>query len=462
MGIARLSALAIQANPPDRFMLPIRLPLLLAALATLGHAEPTETRQAAASTDSETVIFVGARILPIGAPPIEAGVMVVRDGVIQALGARGSVLVPDGAKVRDVSGMTLMPGLVDTHSHIGGGSGADGSAPIQPDVRIVDSIDVRSASIQRAQAGGITTVNIMPGSGHLMSGQTVYLKLRDAGTIEELALRRSDGAFAGGMKMANGTNSRGDAPFPGTRAKSAALIRQQFVNAQAYAAKQAAAADGEGEAPDRDLGMEALGEVLDGTRIVHHHTHRHDDVLTVLRLAEEFGFQVVLHHVSEAWKVADEIAAAGAPCSIIVLDSPGGKLEAIDLKMENGAVLEAAGASVAFHTDDWITDSRLFLRSAALSVRAGMSRRGALAGLTIEGAKMLGLEDRAGSLEVGKDADFILLDGDPLSVYTHVQETWIDGERVFDRSDPEDRLWAVGGPGAGEDSHPLCCGGRNQ
>ncbi|MFT7542796.1 MAG: imidazolonepropionase-like amidohydrolase [Gammaproteobacteria bacterium] len=446
----------------DRIMLPIRLLFLLSTLPALSHIEPSSATHSLAALEGETIVFVGARVLPIATDPIEDGIMIVRDGRILAVGTKDDVSIPAGAEVRDVSGMILMPGLVDTHSHIGGGSGADNSAPIQPEVRIVDSIDVRSASIQRAQAGGITTVNVMPGSGHLMSGQTVYLKLRDAGTIEELALRRADGAFAGGMKMANGTNSRGDAPFPGTRAKSAALVRQQYINAQAYAAKQAAADDGEGEAPDRDLGMEALVEVLDGTRIVHHHTHRHDDVLTVLRLAEEFGFRVVLHHVSEAWKVADEIAAAGVPCSIIVLDSPGGKLEAIDLKMENGAVLESAGASVAFHTDDWITDSRLFLRSAALSVRAGMSRTGALAGLTIEGAKMMGLEDRVGSLEVGKDADFILLDGDPLSVYTHVQETWIDGERVFDRSDPGDRLWAVGGPGAGEDSHPLCCGGRNQ
>jgi imidazolonepropionase-like amidohydrolase len=229
------------------------------------------------------------------------------------------------------------------------------------------------------------------------------------------------------------------------------------VAAQVYREKLARAAPE--ERPARDLGLEALLEVLDGKRIVHHHTHRHDDILTVLRLAEEFGLRVVLHHVSDGWKVADEIAAAGVPCSIIVVDSPGGKLEARDLRFENGALLLAAGVAVAFHSDDWITDSRLFLRSGGLAVRAGMSRQAALEGLTVAGARMLDLAERVGSLEVGKDADFVLLDGDPLSVYTKVQETWVEGVRVFDRDDARDRLWAVGGPGAGDDRRPLCCTG---
>src|SRR5690606_15391199 len=153
-------------------------------------------------------------------------------------------------------------------------------------------------------------------------------------------------------------------------------------------------------------------------RIVHFHTHRHDDILTVLRLAKEFGFRPVLHHVSEGSLVAAEIAAAGVPSSIIVVDSPGGKLEAARLSLGTGAALERAGADVGFHTDDSITDSRFFLRSAALAVRAGMSRQAALAGLTIAGARMLGLEGRVGSLEPGKDADLIVLSGDPLSAFT--------------------------------------------
>ncbi|MGH7179914.1 MAG: amidohydrolase family protein, partial [Tepidisphaeraceae bacterium] len=261
------------------------------------------------------------------------------------------------------------------------------------------------------------------------------------------------------MKMANGTNSiRPGGVFPGTRAKSAALVREQFVKAQEYREKIKRANGDPTKMPERDLSMEALLEVLDGKRVVHHHTHRHDDILTVLRLQKEFGFKVVLHHVSEGWKVADQIAAAGVPCSVIVVDSPGGKPEAQDMTFATGAILDKAGALVGFHTDDYITDSRLFLRSAALGVRAGMPRDKALFALTMAGAIMLDMKDRVGSLEAGKDADFIILSGDPLSVYTHVLETYVEGKKVFDRSDPKDHLLAVGGYGASKDqiSHLGC------
>jgi imidazolonepropionase-like amidohydrolase len=261
----------------------------------------------------------------------------------------------------------------------------------------------------------------------------------------------------GGIKMANGTNPQDDPPFPGTRGKAAAIVRSEFIRALAYRDRIARADGDETKMPQRDLRMEALVEVLDGTRVVHHHTHRHDDIMTVLRLSKEFGFRVVLHHISEGWMVAEEIAAAGAPCSVILVDSPGGKLEAMHLSYETGRILEDAGVLVAFHTDDWITDSRLFFRMAALAVRAGMSREGALRALTINGARILELDDRTGSLVAGKDADFIILDGDPLSVYTKVLETFVEGERVFDRANPDHRLYATGGDGAGHDQDPYFC-----
>lgn len=390
---------------------------------------------------------------------LERGTVVINDGKILAVGPDGSVAIPEGAQVRELDGKVLLPGFVDTHSHVGGGSGADGSDPIQPGVRVLDSINPRSSGIQRAQAGGVTTANVMPGSGHLCSGQTLYLKYKDAGTIDALAIKDEKGAILGGLKMANGTNpQRSKPPFPGTRGKSAALVRKAFIDAQEYQRKLAKASeDPDVDPPARDLALEALVEVLEGKRIVHHHTHRHDDILTVLRLKREFGFRVVLHHVSEGWKVADQIKAAGVACSVIVVDSPGGKLEAKDLRFETGAILEAAGVPVSFHTDDWITDSRHFLRSAALAVRAGMSRTKALEALTIEAARQLDLDGRVGSIEVGKDADLVVIDGDPLSIYSMIQETWIEGVRVFDRTRPQDRLWALGGYGAGHDTNPGCC-----
>jgi imidazolonepropionase-like amidohydrolase len=392
--------------------------------------------------------FVNARIIPIGAPEVPSGMLVVHHGRVVAVGA--AVQLPPGAVRVDASGKTIMPGLVDTHSHIGGGSGGDASAALHPDVRLIDGFDARSSSVRRALAGGITTVNVMPGSGHLMSGQTLYLKLRGTPTIDGLLITRDDGRIAGGLKMANGTNPLRPqgGTFPSTRARSAAMARDLFVKAQAYRDKVAAAEGDPARLPPRDLGMEALGEVLDGERTVHFHTHRHDDILTALRIAREFGFTPVLQHVTEGWKVAKEIAAAGAPASVIVIDAPGGKLEAVDLAMDTGAVLDAAGVLTGFHTDDYITDSRWFLRSAALAVRAGMPRDRALYAMTMAGARMMKLDEKVGTLEAGKDADFIVLSGDPLSVYTRVEQTWVEGRKVFDLERPEDRLIAVGGLGA--------------
>ena len=401
----------------------------------------------AASVFAEPTAFVGATIMPVAADPVDDGVLLIEDGKIVAVGSRDRVRIPRAAEVVDVSGSVIVPGFVDTHSHIGEVAGADRSGPIQPEARVLDSINVRDAGFRRALAGGITTANLMSGSGHLMSGQTIYVKLRAGNAIETIAYKDDDGGVAGGMKMANGTNSRRDPPFPGTRSKSAALVRQKYVAAQEYMAKIDRADGDPDKMPERDLGMEALVEVLRGERIVHHHTHRHDDVMSVLRLQQEFGFRVVLHHVSEAHRVADEIAAAGAPVSLILIDSPGGKLEAQYNDFESAPALERAGVNVGFHTDDYISDSRLFMRQAAMGVRAGMSRETALRGLTLAGAEMLDLQDRVGTLERGKDADFVILSGDPFSVYTRVQETWVEGIKRFDLDDPDDRAVAEGGFG---------------
>ena len=413
---------------------------LVAAAAALSLLQPN-----LAAAQDEAHVFRGARILPIAGPPIESGALVVRGGTIVAVGGP-EVAVPPGAVEHDLSGRVLLPGIVDSHSHVGSVSGGDRSSPLHPDVRGLDSIDIASDSFWRARAGGITTVNVMPGSGHLMSGQTVYLKLRDGGRTVEDWLLCGDPltGVCGGMKMANGTNSLRDPPFPGTRARSAALVRGLYHEAQAYAERQAARTDADPPAA-RDLRMEALAEVLAGERIVQHHTHRHNDIATVLRLQEEFGFRVVLQHGTESWKLAEEIAAAGVPVSITFIDAPGGKEETLDWRLDAPAILERAGVDVAFNTDDFITDSRLLLRSAALAVRHGMSREAALAALTLAPARMLGLEARVGSLEAGKDADFVVLSGDPFSVYTTVEQTWVEGRLVYDRSNPDHRRYAVGG-----------------
>jgi len=397
---------------------------------------------------TQPTVFINAKIYSISGETFKNGYLLIRNRKIIEVGSmEDSLAGKEDIIVYDVKGKVIMPGLVDTHSHIGEGDGGDRSSTTHPDVRILDAVDPMSDTFKKAIAGGITTVNVMPGSGHLMSGQTVYLKMRkNAKTINDMLFCDDIlNGICGGLKMANGTNSLGSPPFSGTRSKSASIVRQLFIKAQEYKEKiKSATADPE-KMPKRDIGMETLIQVLEGKRIVQFHTHRADDIITVLRLKDEFGFKVVLQHVSEGWKVAEEIAAANVPCSIIMIDSPGGKLEAINLSYKTGAVLEQAGVNVAFHTDDWITDSRLLLRSAAFGVRAGMSEAKSLEALTLAGARMLGLDDRIGSLTPGKDADFIILSGEPLSVYTKVEQTWVEGEKVFDRSNPEDKKYAVGG-----------------
>lgn len=411
--------------------------LRTAALAGVAFAGMALAAGSAAAQD-KAIAFTGARILTMAGEPIENGTLVIRDGKILAVGA--DVAIPADATRIEARGRVIMPGIVDTHSHIGQVAGADGSGPIQPEVRAMDSIDPLSSTIAKARAGGVTTANIMPGSGHLMSGQTFYMKLRSGRTIEDLAFAMKNGAALGGMKMANGTNPMGRSGFPGTRAKSAALVREVLTEAKAYC---------DGDRKKRDLAKEALCEVLSGERLVHFHTHRADDIMTVLRLKREFGFDVLIQHGTETWKIADELARAGVPVSNITIDSPGGKLETMELRMDNAAILEDAGVLVSIHSDDAIIDSRMLLREAALAVRGGMTRDGALRALTINGAKQMRLDQRVGSLEAGKDADFLVLDGDPLSTYTHVLETWVEGAKLFDRSRAEDLLMATGGYGAG-------------
>lgn len=408
--------------------------ILIAGIATKGTGQ------------EKPHVFTGATIITIEGAPIENGVLVVQNGKIVSVGGAATT-IPAEAVVMPVNGKVIMPGLVDTHSHLGGPEGGDGSAALHPDTRALDAVNPTSDGFKKALAGGLTTINIMPGSGLLMSGQTIYVKMREGKLIEDLLITNEKGVY-GGMKMANGTNPMRNAPgMPGTRAKSAAMVRNLFLQAQEYQKKIDKAGNDATKMPERDLKMEPLLEVLSGKRVVHFHTHKANDVLTAIRIGQEFGFKPVLHHVSEGWMVAEEIAKAGVGSSIIVIDAPGGKYEAVNYSSATGATLEKAGAKVALHTDDGITDSRLLLRNAAVMVREGMSREKALEALTLAGAQMLDLSTRTGSLKPGKDADFIILSGDPFSIYTRVEQTWVEGKKRFDFSNPQDKKYWTGGYG---------------
>jgi imidazolonepropionase-like amidohydrolase len=414
----------------------------------------------AAEPASETVVYRNARIYRVSGDPIEKGVVVVQGGKIRLVGSAQDPEVK-GAHVIDLRGKAIIPGLVDTHSHIGiyprpavpaHADGNEMTGPAQPGLRAIDAVYPDDPGIRMAVAGGVTAANIMPGSGNVIGGQTIYVKLRGK-TIEEMQIPNTK--VLGGLKMANGENPKGygrrpQSQAPGTRMKIAALQREQFVKARDYqqkwaAYRKAAAAGKDVPQPDRDLSLEPLVEVLEGKRTVHFHTHRADDLLTALRIANEFNFEIVLHHATEGYRIADELARRKVPVSLTLVDSPGGKLEAAGLLEENPAVLEKAGVPVATNTDDFITESRFLLRTGAIAVLGGMSEAAALRALTLNPARMLHLEDRLGSIENGKDADFVVLSGPPFSVYTQVLETYIDGIRVFDRSQKKELAYQVGG-----------------
>jgi imidazolonepropionase-like amidohydrolase len=414
---------------------------------------------APAARDDAVVAYRGARLLTAAGPAIENGVLVVHKGKIIAVGPAERVDIPDRAVVHDLKGKTIIPGLVDTHSHIGiyprpaVGAHQDGNemtGPVQPALRAIDSIYPDDPGIRMAVAGGVTTANIMPGSGNAIGGQTLYVKLRGR-TVE--SMRLTPAKVLGGLKMANGENPKNYGRrklAPATRMKLAALQREQFVKARDYqkkwaAYRKAAAAGQKTTPPDRDLALEPLVEVLQRKRTVHFHTHRADDLMTALRIAEEFGFEIVLQHATEGYRIANELARRKVPVSLTLVDSPGGKLEVVGLLEENAAILDKAGVKVAINTDDFITESRFILRTGAIAVRGGMSEDSALRALTLHGAQMLHLEDRVGSLEKGKDADFVVLSGSPFSVYTQVLETYIDGRKVFDRARHRDWTYQAGG-----------------
>lgn len=413
---------------------------------------------AAAPAHPESLAIVGGTIWT-GGPQgtIPNGTLVIRDGKIVAVGA--GLRAPDGARVIEAGGRFVMPGIIDEHSHAAiEGDVNECTDIVTAEVRVGDVIDHRDPGIYRQLAGGVTTIHSLHGSCNAIGGQNAILKLRWGQGPDELlfegAPRSIKFALGENPKRAN---ARGrERRYPATRMGVEAVLRQHFEAARAYARewqdyeKRARAAGAQGPAPvppRRDLRLETLRDVLAGKVQVHAHCYRADEILMLIRLADEFGFKIrTFEHVLEGYKVASEIARHGAGASTFI-DWWGFKLEAYDAVPYNPAVLQSRGVLVSLNSDSGELARRLYW-DAAKAVKYGVSEDEALRMITINPARQLGIDRRVGSLEVGKDADVAIFSTHPFSPDARPEMTLVDGTVYFDRAADLARRPATPAPAA--------------
>lgn len=395
--------------------------------------------------NSNATLIQNATILTITHGTIEHGSILIQDGKIAAVGTASEVKAPPDAAVIDATGQYVMPGIVDCHSHIAvDGSVNEGSVSVSSMARIPDVLNPEDPDIYRDLAGGVTTANILHGSANPIGGQTVVIKLRWGKPASKLPFQ---GALPG-IKFALGENPKrtnfqpppGVPPrYPATRLGVEGVIRQAFIEAREYKKQwddyNARKAAGEQNLipPRRDEKLEPLVEVLEGKRYVHAHCYRADEILMLIRVANEFGFKVrTFQHVLEGYKIAPEILASGAGASTFS-DWWAYKMEAFDAIPYNAALMTERGVVVSINSDD-AEEARHLNQEAAKSMKyGGLSPNDALKLVTINPAIQLGIDKRVGSIDVGKDADLAIFNRDPLSVYAVVQKTLIDGQVYFDR-----------------------------
>jgi len=387
---------------------------------------------------------VNGRIVPVSAPAIDGGTVVVEDGIITAVGGPETTL-PEGAEVIDAAGRWVLPGFVEAHGHLGvhedgeGWSGNDTNEMTDPNgarFRALDGIDIEEVGFRDALRGGVTSVVIKPGSGNPIGGRTVAIKTWGGRTVDEQVFAEDVS-----VKSALGENPKrvyGDKKqTPSTRLGVASVLREAFVDAQNYVAKRDAAA-AKGEPFDRDLGKETLAQVLDGTLLWDQHSHRHDDIVTAIRLAEEFGYRLVVNHGTEGHKIADVLAEKGIPVIFGPMLTSRSKVELRDRAIGALALIAAAGVTVAITTDHPVVPIDQIRLQAILAVREGLPAEVALEALTTNPASILRLGDRVGALEAGRDGDIVIWSGDPLAIESRVEHVVIGGATVLEAGDDGD------------------------
>ncbi|QEH34362.1 hypothetical protein OJF2_28990 [Aquisphaera giovannonii] len=386
-----------------------------------------------------SVLIKDATILTVTKGTVAKGSILVEKGKIAAIGP--DLPAKPGVTVIDAAGLVAMPGMIDTHSHMAIQGGVNEmSLSVVPEVRVKDVVIGDDATIYRALAGGTTLARLLHGSANTIGGQDAVIKLRYGQPGRDLILRDAPQ----GVKFALGENvTRSRGRFPNTRMGVESVIERAFEEAKAYRAEQARyeadrkAGRKAGPPPRQDLRLEALARILEGSIKIHSHCYRADEILMLLRTAERYGVRVQsLQHVLEGYKVAAEIAAHGASSSTFS-DWWAYKIEAYDAIPQNAALLAEAGADVCIKSDSEELIRHLNLE-AAKSVRyGGMKEDQALAMVTINAARQLGLDGRLGSLEVGKDADIALFNGHPFDAFSRCELTLVDGEVYFERAEPD-------------------------
>lgn len=374
--------------------------------------------------------IINGRVMTITRGELEPGVVLIEGKKIKAVGQ--DLSIPPEAQVIDASGWYVMPGMIDAHSHLGVlgepwiWSHDDVNElvdPVTPHLRAIDSLNPDDVAFKEVVAAGITTVYTGPGSGNVVGGTGIAIKLRGV-SADEMVIPNTEG-----MKMALGENpkrvyGRDQKKSPATRMGNAGLLRESLVKAENYLNKKP---DGE-----RDIRLEALSRVLTRQLKARIHAHRADDILTALRIGEEFGLDVVIEHATEGYKVADILAEKQAPCVVGPMLMGRSKAELQEVNIRNAALLVEAGVKIAIQTDA-TSETRWLPIEVGVAIREGLPEEEAFRAVTINPATIIGVQDRLGSIEPGKDADLALFDGHPFEVRSRCRMVLIDGEVVHRR-----------------------------
>jgi imidazolonepropionase-like amidohydrolase len=393
------------------------------------------------------IAIVGGLVDPVSGPRLPGGVVVLQGGVIRAVGA--DVTIPAGAEVIDAGGKWVVPGLFDSHAHVGINediSGAEGddlnntSSPNTAGLRVIDGVNIADSAFRDALSGGITSVVVLPGSSNPLGGETVAMKTWGGRTVDEQIIK-----FPLGVKTGLGENPKASygpkGELPMTRPGTALVIRQALEDARFYAESRAAAA-GQGSPFRRDIQLEALARLLSRESSWAVHAHRHDDIVTAIRISDEFGLNLIINHGTGGQRIVDVLAERDLPVLVGPLVTARSKLELADHSGATPGVLHSAGIRFALTTDHPEVPIYMLSLQAALAVKEGLDPAAALAAMTLSPARILGLHNRIGALSPGLDADIGIWSGDPATLGSRAERVLINGVTVY-QWDPEQRRGKV-------------------